>query len=121
MEDEFPSYSCLTAPPADDGDSYIDNADQCLEDKDTILNSVLLSEQQQNLNRAYEVHLFFRKTAATIFSQSGISPEGWQSLLASEFEYDCSEMWHNFAHQTGASLGPLPLPLHITTPFIIFC
>jgi len=120
-EDEFPSYSCLTAPPADDGDSHMDDADQRLEDEDAILNSVLPSEQQQNLNRAYEVHPFFHETAATVFSQSGISPEGWQSLSAREFEYDCSEMWHDFAHQTGASLGPLPPPPHITTPFVIFC
>jgi len=99
----------------------MDDADQRLEDEDAILNSALLSEQRQNFNKAYEVHPFFRETTATVFSQSNISPEGWRSLSANDFEYDCSEMWHDFAHQTGASLGPLPPPPHIATPFVIYC
>ena len=120
-EDEFPGFSHLTAPPAKDDDSHMDDADQRLENEDAILNSALPSEQRLNFNKAYEVHLFFRETAATVFSQSNISPEGWRSLSANDFEYDCSEMWHDFAHQTGASLGPLPPPLHIATPFVIYC
>ena len=120
-EDKFPGFSRLTATPADDGDSHMDDADQHLEDEDAILNSALPSEQRQNSNKAYEVHPFFRETAATVFSQSGISPEGWQSLSANDFEYDCSEMWHDFAHQIGTSLGPLPPLSHIATPFVIYC